>query len=178
MSRIGNKPVTVPSGVKVELVNDIIKVEGPKAKLEKPLPPLVELAIEDTLVTVSRVEETKRARAMHGLTRSLVNSMVKGVTEGFTKNLEIRGVGYRAQISGSKLNINLGYSHPIEYDVPEGVTVTVTDNTKISVQGADKQKVGQVAAIVRGFRKPEPYKGKGIRYADEQVVLKEGKTVG
>ena len=178
MSRIGNKPVTVPSGVKVELVNDIIKVEGPKAKLDKLLPPLVELAIEDTLVTVSRVEETKRARAMHGLTRSLIASMVIGVTEGFKKDLEIIGVGYRAQMSGNKLNINLGYSHPIEYDVPEGVTVTVTDNTKISVQGPDKQIVGQVAATIRGFRKPEPYKGKGIRYAGEQIVLKEGKTVG
>jgi large subunit ribosomal protein L6 len=178
MSRIGNKPVTVPSGVKVELVNDIIKVEGPKAKLDKPLPPLVDLAIEETLITVKRVEETKRARAMHGLTRSLIASMVVGVTEGFTKNLEIVGVGYKAQISGSKLNINLGYSHPVEYNVPEGVVVTVTDNTKLSVQGADKQKVGQVAATIRGFRKPEPYKGKGIRYAGEHIVLKEGKTVG
>jgi len=178
MSRIGNKPITVPSGVKVELIGDIIKVEGTKAKLERKLPPLVSVELGENLITVKRDDETKRARSMHGLTRSLLEGMVIGVSQGFTKKLEIVGVGYRAQVAGSKLTINLGYSHPVEYAVPEGVTVTVTDNTKVLVEGADKQAVGQVAAIIRGFRKPEPYKGKGIRYEGEHIALKEGKTVG
>jgi len=178
MSRIGNKPIPVPSGVKVTLDNDIVKVEGAKAKLSQKLPPLVELKIENDLLTVSRDDETQRARAMHGLARSLIANMITGVAEGYKKELEIIGVGYKAAISGSKLTFALGYSHPIIYDLPEGVKVTVTDNTKISVEGADKQVVGQVAAIIRGYRKPEPYKGKGIRYLGEYIAMKEGKTVG
>ena len=178
MSRIGNKPIPVPSGVKVQLDNDIVKVEGAKAKLSQELPPLVKLKIENDLLTVTRDDETQRARAMHGLARSLISNMVIGVTEGYKKELEIIGVGYKAAISGSKLTFALGYSHPIVYDLPEGVKVIVTDNTKISVEGADKQVVGQVAAIIRGYRKPEPYKGKGIRYVGERIVMKEGKTVG
>jgi large subunit ribosomal protein L6 len=178
MSRIGNKPIQVPAGVKVELSDDIVKVEGAKAKLERKLPPMVSVEIGDNLITVKREDDTKRARAMHGLTRSLLEGMVTGVSKGFIKKLEIVGVGYRAQVAGNKLTINLGYSHPVEFTVPDGVTVTVTDNTKLSVEGADKQAVGQVAAIIRGFRKPEPYKGKGIRYEGEHIVLKEGKTVG
>lgn len=178
MSRVGNKPIPVPSGVKVSLADNIVSVEGPKAKLFKPLPPLVELKIEDDLLTLSRVEETKRGKSMHGLARSLIAGMVIGVTEGFKKELEIIGVGYRAQVGGNKLTISLGYSHPVEYVVPEGITVSVADNTKLSVEGADKQVVGEVAATIRKFRKPEPYKGKGIRYVGEHIVMKEGKTVG
>jgi large subunit ribosomal protein L6 len=178
MSRIGNKPIPVPAGVKVELSDGIVKVEGAKAKLERKLPPLVSVELGDNLITVKRDNDTKRARAMHGLTRSLLEGMVTGVSKGFVKKLEIVGVGYRAQVAGNKLTINLGYSHPVEYTVPDGITVTVADNTKISVEGADKQAVGQVAAIIRGFRKPEPYKGKGIRYEGEHIILKEGKTVG
>lgn len=177
MSRVGNKPIPLPSGVKVVLDDNIVKVDGPKAKLTKALPPLVELKIEDELLTVSRIEETQRGRAMHGLTRSLIAGMVIGVTEGFKKDLEIIGVGYKAQIGGNKLTLNLGFSHPVEYSLPEGITVTVADNTKVSIEGADKQIVGQVAATIRGFRKPEPYKGKGIRYAGEHITMKEGKTV-
>jgi large subunit ribosomal protein L6 len=178
MSRIGNKPIPVPAGVKVELSDDIVKVEGAKAKLERKLPPLVSVELGDNLITVKRENDSKSARAMHGLTRSLLEGMVTGVSKGFVKKLEIVGVGYRGQVAGNKLTINLGYSHPVEYTVPDGITVTVTDNTKLSVEGADKQAVGQVAAIIRGFRKPEPYKGKGIRYEGEHIVLKEGKTVG
>lgn len=178
MSRVGNKPIPVPSGVKVSLADNIVNVEGPKAKLSKALPPLVELKIEDDLLTLTRIEETKRGRSMHGLARSLIASMVIGVTEGFKKELEIIGVGYRAQVGGNKLTLNLGYSHPVEYNVPEGITVSVEDNTKLKVEGADKQVVGEVAATIRKFRKPEPYKGKGIRYVGEYIVMKEGKTVG
>ena len=178
MSRIGNKPIPVPAGVKVELSDDIVKVEGAKAKLERKLPPMVSVELGDNLITVKRENDTKRARAMHGLTRSLLEGMVTGVSKGFIKKLEIVGVGYRASVAGNKLTINLGYSHPVEFTVPDGITVTVTDNTKLTVEGADKQAVGQVAAIIRGFRKPEPYKGKGIRYEGEHIVLKEGKTVG
>ena len=178
MSRIGNKPIPVPSGVKVSLDDNIVKIEGPKATLTKPLPPLVELKIDDAVLTVSRVEETKRARAMHGLARSLIASMVTGVSEGFTKELEIIGVGYRAQVEGTSLKLNVGYSHPVEYSIPQGITVTVADNTKLKVEGADKQVVGQTAATIRKFKKPEPYKGKGIRYVGEHIVMKEGKTVG
>ena len=153
MSRIGNQPVQIPSGVKVTLNNNIVTVEGPKAKLNRELPPLVEVNIEDTVIKVIRTEETKRARAMHGLTRSLIASMVIGVTDGFKKNLEIVGVGYKAAVSGQKLDLSLGYSHPVIYDIPEGITVTVTDNTKICVEGADKQVVGEAAATIRKFRK-------------------------
>lgn len=178
MSRVGNKPIPVPSGVKVAMDNNIVKVEGPKAKLSKALPPLIELKIENDLVTLTRMEESNRARAMHGLARSLIASMVIGVTKGFKKDLEIIGVGYRAQVGGNKLTLSLGFSHPVEFLVPEGVKVSVTDNTKLTVEGADKQIVGQVAATIRKFRKPEPYKGKGIRYVGEYIAMKEGKTVG
>ena len=178
MSRIGNQPIPVPSGVKVKLENDTVFVEGPKAKLLKKLPPLVDLNIEDSVVTVTRRDDTKEARSMHGLTRSLIAGMVLGVTEGFKKQLEIIGVGYKAAVQGQKIVLNLGYSHPIEYNLPEGITVTVENNTKLTVEGADKQVVGEVAAIIRRYRKPEPYKGKGIRYLGEHIIMKEGKTVG
>ncbi len=178
MSRIGNQPIPVPSGVKVSLDNNIVLVEGAKAKLTKELPPRVKLTIEDNVVKVTRDNETKEARAMHGLTRSLINSMVIGVTDGFKKQLEIIGVGYKAQVQGTKLNLTLGYSHPIQYEIPEGVTVVVENNTQLTVTGADKQMVGETSAIIRRYRKPEPYKGKGIRYLGERIIMKEGKTVG
>ena len=178
MSRIGLKPVTIPSGVKVAIADGEMKVEGPKGKLAKAIPPLCEIKLENDTAVVSRVEETRRAKAMHGLTRSLLAGMVEGVSAGFTKNLEIIGVGYRAQAQGQKLNLNLGFSHPVVFEVPDGITVTVADNTKIAVAGADKQLVGEVAATIRRYRKPEPYKGKGIRYQGERVSLKEGKSVG
>ena len=178
MSRIGNQPIPVPSGVKVSLDNNIVLVEGAKAKLTKELPPLVKLNIEDTVITVTRDNDSKEARAMHGLTRSLINSMVIGVTEGFKKQLEIIGVGYKAEVKGNKLVLTLGYSHPIEYIIPEGITVAVENNTQITVTGADKQMVGETSAIIRRYRKPEPYKGKGIRYLGEHIIMKEGKTVG
>lgn len=178
MSRIGNQPIPVPSGVNVRLDDNIVYVEGSKAKLSKKLPPLVQLKIENDVLNVVRDNETKEARAMHGLTRSLIAGMVIGVTDGFKKQLEIIGVGYRAQVQGQKLNMSLGYSHPIEYAIPEGITVTIENNTQITVEGADKQLVGEVAAVIRRYRKPEPYKGKGIRYLGEHIIMKEGKTVG
>lgn len=177
MSRIGKKPIAIPAGVKVTVADGAVTVEG-KAKLSLPLPPLVSVAVEGSEVIVSRQDEERASSAMQGLARSLINNMVIGVSTGFKKELQIVGVGYRAQISGNKLVLNLGYSHPIEYMVPEGVKVTVADNVKITVEGADKQLVGQAAATIRRFRKPEPYKGKGIRYVDEQITLKEGKSVG
>ena len=178
MSRIGKQPIKLPAGVKVALVDGDVVVEGPKAKLTKALPPMVEMVVDGDTVTMNRADDSKRARAMHGLARSLVAGMVIGVTDGFQKKLEIVGVGYRAQVAGNKLTMNLGYSHPIEYDIPEGISVTVENNTQITVQGADKQVVGEVAATIRRFRKPEPYKGKGVRYQGEHIIMKEGKTVG
>ena len=177
MSRVGNKLIDIPSSVKVSVGKNVVDVEG-KAKLSVRIPPLVSVNVEDSSIKVTRNEETRQASAMQGLARSLINNMVIGVTEGFKKELLIVGVGYRAQASGQKLTLNIGFSHPIEYDVKKDVKVTVTENTKILVEGPDKQAVGEVAATIRRFRKPEPYKGKGIRYVDERISLKEGKKVG
>lgn len=177
MSRIGNIPVAIPPAVKVEVKDGLIRVEG-KNKLEMQIPPRVTVNVEDSVVTVARNDESRESNALQGLARSLINNMVIGVTKGFRKDLTIIGVGYKAQLQGQKLQLNLGYSHPVEYQIPAGVNVVVADGTKISIEGADKQLVGEVAATIRRFRKPEPYKGKGIRYADERVVIKEGKTVG
>ena len=178
MSRVGNKPIPLPSGVKVAVHQGAIDVEGPKAKLSLTLPPLTSVKVADSQIVVSRADETTRAKAMHGLARSLINGMVVGVTQGYRKQLEIIGVGYRAQVSGQLVTLSLGYSHPILYTIPAGVKVTVVDNTKVTIDGADKQAVGEVAATIRRYRKPEPYKGKGVRYLGEHVVMKEGKTVG
>jgi len=178
MSRVGNKPVAIPSGVKVSQKDGVVTVEGPKDKLTQQIPPLVSIEITETEVVFKREDETRQSNAMHGLVRSLVNNMVTGVTTGFKKELTIIGVGYRAALKGKKLDLSLGYSHPIEFEIPAGITITVPEATKIVVEGADKQSVGEVAATIRRYRKPEPYKGKGIRYADEQVSLKEGKSVG
>ena len=178
MSRIGKKPVAIPAGVKVSVNAGLVTVEG-KSKLVLPIPPQVEVAVEGEAVVVTRKDDTRSSNAMQGLARSLINNMVIGVTQGFKKELAIVGVGYKAQAQGSKVTLTLGYSHPIVYTVPEGVKVTIDGTgTKIAVEGADKQMVGEVAATLRRFRKPEPYKGKGIRYVDEQITLKEGKSVG
>ena len=176
MSRIGKKAIEIPAGVKVAVSGNTVTVEG-KAKLSLNLPPYVEVEVADNKVVVKQAGEAREAGAMHGLARSLINNMVIGVTAGFKKELQIVGVGYKAALQGSKLNLSLGYSHPINYQIPEGVKVTLNEN-KIIVEGADKQLVGETAAEIRRFRPPEPYKGKGIRYVDERIVLKEGKSVG
>ncbi len=176
MSRIGKKPVPVPSGVEVRLDGNTIVVKGPKGELETSfLADLVEVVVEDGEVKVSPKDDSKPARSAWGLTRSLINNMVIGVTEGFQKKLQIVGVGYRAQLQGRNLKLNLGFSHDVIYEVPEGITVEVPQPTEIVVSGIDKQKVGQVAAEIRAWRPPEPYKGKGVRYADEYILRKEGK---
>lgn len=177
MSRIGKQAIELPAGVKFSIADDVVTIEG-KSKLTMTLPPHVAVELEDNKIRVSLTDDSRQANAMWGLTRSLLNNMVIGVVTDFKKELQIVGVGYRAQINGNTLVLNVGYSHPVEYTVPEGVKVSVVDNTKIVVEGADKQAVGQAAATIRRFRKPEPYKGKGIRYVDEQVILKEGKSVG
>ena len=176
MSRIGKKAIAIPAGVKVAVSGNTVTVEG-KAKLSLNLPPHVEVEVADNKVLVKQASEAREAGAMHGLARSLINNMVIGVTAGFKKELQIVGVGYKAALQGSKLNLSLGYSHPIVYAIPEGVKVTLVEN-KIVIEGADKQLVGETAAEIRRFRSPEPYKGKGIRYGDERIVLKEGKSVG
>ncbi len=176
MSRIGKKPVPIPSGVEVKMDGDTVTVKGPKGQLETAiLGDLVEVSIGEGEVTVVPRNNSKPARSAWGLTRSLINNMVIGVTEGFQKKLEIVGVGYRAQLQGRNLKLNLGFSHDVIYEVPEGIEVQVPQPTEIVVSGIDKQKVGQVAAEIRAWRPPEPYKGKGVRYAGEYIFRKEGK---
>jgi large subunit ribosomal protein L6 len=176
MSRIGKKPVAIPSGVEVRLDGSTVVVKGPKGELETAiLADLVDVAIQDNEVVVTPKNDSKPARSAWGLTRSLINNMVTGVTEGFQKKLEIVGVGYRAQLQGRNLKLNLGFSHDVVYEVPEGITIEVPQPTEIVVSGIDKQKVGQVAAEIRAWRPPEPYKGKGVRYAGEYIFRKEGK---
>jgi large subunit ribosomal protein L6 len=178
MSRIGNKAVEIPDKVKVNVGDDgQVSVEGPKGKLEWTLPREITASVQDNRVSVAREAETRSAKALHGLSRSLVHNMVQGVSEGFTKQLEIEGVGFRAAVQGSNLNLSLGFSHPVAFPIPKDIKVTVADNTKITIQGVDKKLVGQVAADIRRFYPPEPYKGKGVRYAGEQIRRKEGKTV-
>ena len=177
MSRIGKKPIDIPAGVKVTIADGNIVVEG-KEKLSMALPPHVVAEVKDNQVLVSAADESRKANAMHGLARSLIQNMVIGVSQGFRKELQIVGIGYKAAVAGNKLNMSLGYSHPIEFQIPAGIKVTVTPENKITVEGCDKQLVGETAAQIRRFRKPEPYKGKGIRYVDERIVLKEGKSVG
>jgi large subunit ribosomal protein L6 len=177
MSRIGKQPITIPPKVKVEVQGRRVRVEGPKGKLELDLPPAVAARVESGAVVVSRTGDDARSKAMHGLGRALVNNMVKGVTDGYAKKLEINGVGFKAAVQGKQVVLNLGYSHPINYPIPDQVKVTVEENTKLTVEGPDKQLVGKVAAEIRGFYPPEPYKGKGVKYADEKIVRKEGKTV-
>ena len=178
MSRIGKKPIALPAGVKFAVADRVVTVEGPKGKLTLELPPHVTAAVEGNDIVVSPVNETRQANAMHGLTRSLINNMVVGVTAGFKKELAIVGVGYKATLAGSKLTPNLGYSHTIVFEVPKEIKLTVTPENKMIIEGTDKQLVGETAAQIRRFRPPEPYKGKGIRYVDERIILKEGKSAG
>ncbi|MDQ2824297.1 MAG: 50S ribosomal protein L6 [Verrucomicrobiota bacterium] len=178
MSRIGNKAVEIPDKVKVNVGSDgAVAVEGPKGKLNWRLPRDISGKVENNRVSLARSAETRSVKALHGLSRALVHNMVQGVSEGFTKSLEIEGVGFKAAVQGSKLNLSLGFSHPILFDIPKEIKITVTENTKLTITGIDKKLVGQVAADIRRFYPPEPYKGKGVRYAGEQVRRKEGKTV-
>jgi large subunit ribosomal protein L6 len=177
MSRIGKQPIAIPAKVKVEIKGQQVSIEGPKGKLSWELPRRTSLKVDDGKVVVSREGEDPQARALHGLSRALVNNMVRGVSEGFSKKLEIQGVGFKAAVQGKTVNLNLGYSHPVVYDIPDQIKVTVEENTKLTIEGPDRQVVGQVAAEIRSFYPPEPYKGKGVRYSDERVVRKEGKTV-
>jgi large subunit ribosomal protein L6 len=178
MSRIGNKAIEIPDKVKVNIDNDgAVSVEGPKGKLNWKLPRNIKGSVKDNRVSIARGAETRSVKALHGLSRALVHNMVQGVSEGFTKQLEIEGVGFKAAVQGSNLNLSLGFSHPIMFSIPKDIKITVADQTKITIQGADKKVVGQVAADIRRFYPPEPYKGKGVRYTGEQIRRKEGKTV-
>lgn len=175
MSRVSKNPISIPSGVEVDISNTTVVVTGPKGKLEQSIADNLKLIKEDGSVKVQATAEDKQANAMSGTIRSLVANMIHGVSVGFEKKLLLVGVGYRAQSSGADLNLNLGYSHPINYAVPAGITVELPTQTEIIIKGIDKQKVGQTAAEIRAFRRPEPYKGKGVRYADEKIKLKEAK---
>ena len=177
MSRIGKQPVAIPPKVKVEVKGQKIFVEGPKGKLDFELPRGTRAKVDKGAVVVDRDGEGAQAKALHGLGRALINNMVRGVSEGFVKKLEIQGVGFKAAVTGNTINMSLGYSHPINYAIPAQIKVTVEENTKITIEGPDRQSVGQVAADLRAFYPPEPYKGKGIRFAGEHVRRKEGKTV-
>ena len=177
MSRIGKQPITIPAKVKIEVKGQKVQVEGPKGKLSWELPGRTSLKIEGTTINVTRRGEDKQSRALHGLSRALINNMVKGVSDGFLKKLEINGVGFKAAVTGKTITMSLGYSHPIVYDIPEQIKVVVEENTKISIEGPDKQLVGKVASELRSYYPPEPYKGKGVKYSDEKIVRKEGKTV-
>ena len=177
MSRIGKQPIAIPSSVKVSVKGLKVFVEGPKGKLEMLIPRRTSLKVDLSQVLVSRDGDDAEARAMHGLSRALLNNLVKGVSEGYVKKLEINGVGFKAAVQGKIVNLSLGYSHPINYDIPDQIKVTVEDNTKVTIEGPSKQVVGQVAAEIRSFYPPEPYKGKGVKYSDERIERKEGKTV-
>ncbi|MBW6511713.1 MAG: 50S ribosomal protein L6 [Desulfuromonadaceae bacterium] len=176
MSRIGKKPIIIPSGVRVALDGGTLSVQGTKGKLSKVVPPGVKVDVGADLITVSLADATQTNTAMLGLARTLLANMVDGVVTGFSKVLEISGVGYRADLKGTVLNLALGYSHPIEYPLPAGIEAEVEKQTKITIRGTDKELVGATAAKIRSFREPEPYKGKGIKYADERIVRKAGKT--
>ena len=177
MSRIGKQPIAIPAKVKVEVKGQKVNVEGPKGKLNWELPGRTSLKVEGDKIVVSRAGEDAQARALHGLSRALLNNMVNGVSEGYVRKLEIQGVGFKAAVQGKIVNLALGYSHPINYEIPDQIKVTVEENTKLTIEGPDKKVVGQVASEIRSFYPPEPYKGKGVRYAGEHVQRKEGKTV-
>lgn len=177
MSRVGKKPIAIPQGIDVEVKQDVIRVKGPKGELNYTFPEGVKIAVSDGKIIIERDNDSKTNRALHGLARSLVSNMVNGVSQGYTKVLEIIGIGYRAQMKGGKLSFTLGYSHPIEFELPEGIKAAVDEKqTTITLNGRDKQLVGQVAANIRELRAPDPYKGKGVRFAGERIKLKAGKT--
>jgi len=176
MSRIGKLPIDIPKGVKISFSDSVLSVQGPNGALTRLIMPVVALSISDTVIEVSRCDDSTAARSAHGLTRTLINNMVVGVTKGFQRDLEIIGVGYRAEVKGKDLALALGYSHPVIFPIPDGISIDVEKMTKLFVKGFDKELVGQTAAKIRSFRSPEPYKGKGIKYADETILRKAGKT--
>ncbi|MGD7002690.1 50S ribosomal protein L6 [Corynebacterium halotolerans] len=176
MSRVGKAPITIPSGVETKIDGQLVEVKGPKGTLSTEIPAPISVAVEENEIQVVRPDDHRKNRSLHGLSRSLVNNMVVGVTEGYTIKMEIFGVGYRVQLKGKDLEFSLGYSHPVLIEAPEGITFAVDGNTKFSIAGINKQQVGQIAANIRRLRKDDPYKGKGIRYEGEQVRRKVGKT--
>ena len=176
MSRIGKLPIEIPKSVKISFTDAVLSVQGPNGSLTRQIMSVVSLDISEASIEVKRCDDSTAARAAHGLTRTLVSNMVIGVTKGFHRDLEINGVGYRAEVKGKELVLALGYSHPVNFPIPEGITVDVEKMTKLSVKGFDKELVGQTAAKIRSFRRPESYKGKGIKYADETILRKAGKT--
>jgi large subunit ribosomal protein L6 len=177
MSRVGKSPITIPAGVTATITDNMITVVGPKGQLERELLPTVSAKVEENEIIISRFNDEKASKAQHGLTRALVNNMVEGVSQGFSKKLEVNGVGFKVNLAGKNLKLSLGFSHDIDYAIPEGVDIVVEQNN-ITVSGIDKQQVGQVAAEIREFKKPEPYKGKGIKYEGEHIIRKSGKTAG
>ncbi|MDB6153795.1 MAG: ribosomal protein [Chthoniobacteraceae bacterium] len=178
MSRIGNKVIDLPEKVKIDITGEgAVSAEGPKGKLSWQLPKLITGSVDGNKVQISRSSEDRKVRALHGLSRALVNNMITGVSAGFVKDLEIQGVGFKAAVQGAILKLNLGFSHDILFQIPAGLKITVTENTKIKIEGIDRHLVGQAAADIRGYYPPEPYKGKGVRYAGEKIIRKEGKTV-
>jgi large subunit ribosomal protein L6 len=177
MSRIGKQPVVLPAGISAKVADGVVTLKGPKGELSLQVPATVAVAQEGAALSVARKGDDKQSRADHGTIRALLQNMLVGVKEGYSRALEIQGVGFKASIAGKQLTMNVGYSHPVEYTVPEGITVAVTDGVQLKVSGIDKQLVGQVSARIRSFRPPEPYKGKGVRYKDERVRRKAGKTV-
>jgi large subunit ribosomal protein L6 len=178
MSRIGNKPIPVPQGVKVAIEGQMVKAEGPKGKLSQTVPGSLSVTVEQDVLKVGRSSDHRTVRAMHGLMRALIANMVHGVKDGFERKLEIVGIGYRAQVQGKSLQLALGYSHPVIFPLPEGIQAEVEKQVSITLKGADKALVGQTAAKIRALRKPDPYKGKGIKYSDEYVRRKVGKKAG
>lgn len=177
MSRVGRRPIDIPAGVKTELKGNVLAIQGPKGKQDIKIPEYFKTEVKDNKIVITRSSDENIIVAKHGLTRALIKNMVIGVTQGYTKELEIRGVGFKAQVQGRKLVLNLGYSHQIDYQIPEGITITAAKPTQVVISGIDKAKVGEIAAEIRDFYLPEPYKGKGVRYFNEYVRHKAGKTV-
>ena len=176
MSRIGNKTITIPAGVELNVNSNEVTVKGPKGTLTRQFSPLIQIKVEGSEVNCTRANEEKHTKQLHGTTRALINNMIIGVNEGFKKELEIQGIGYKANVQGKNLVLTLGYSHDINYAIEDGISIETPNPTSIIVSGIDKQRVGEVASVIRSYRKPEPYKGKGIRYKGEHVAHKEGKT--
>ncbi|WP_434324746.1 50S ribosomal protein L6 [Mycoplasma capricolum] len=179
MSRIGNRLLQIPNGVEVKIAeNNLVTITGSKGTLSKQFSPLIKIEVEENKLITKRLNEQKHTKQLHGTTNSLLQGMLTGVSEGFKKELQITGVGYKAAVNGSKLNLSLGYSHPVEFEIPDGVVIQAVKPTELAIIGIDKQLVGQVAANIRAYRKPEPYKGKGIKYKNETIIRKEGKAAG
>jgi large subunit ribosomal protein L6 len=178
MSRIGRKPIPIPDGVKVQVDGNVVRAEGPKGKLSQPMPPGMMAKIEDKILHIQRGDDSRTARSLHGLTRALVANMVAGVKEGFERKLEIVGIGYRAQMQGKTIQLALGYSHPVMFPLPDGITAEIEKQVAVTLKGADKALLGETAAKLRSLRKPDPYKGKGIKYAGEVIRRKVGKKAG